>query len=259
MLTSMYRVRAHNTATESENKIHDDRVAAEYGFRGGLVPGVTVYGYMTVPVVMHFGEAWLASGAMEVRFLQPVYEGQEIVVRADEDAAGVLKLTAGPEDSRPCATATAWTDRSPSGDVIPERPLQPKQDASKEGLTPGTILGTLIDPVMLHDDEYLDRIGEQLPIYRGANAAAHPARLLQVANEILVRNYQLGPWIHVSSEVVNSGIARPGEQIEARGRILERFDRGGHEFVVLDVAISATQRPVQRIRHTAIYKPRAHR
>src|SRR5260221_8317804 len=90
--TTMYRVVAHNTAADSENKIHDDRVAAQYGFRGGLVPGVTVYGYMTAPVVQHFGEAWLAGGAMEVRFLQPVYEGQEIVVQAEQDASGALKL-----------------------------------------------------------------------------------------------------------------------------------------------------------------------
>ena len=248
----MYRVIAHNTAADSENKIHDDRVAAEYGFRGGLVPGVTVYGYITAPVVTHFGEAWLGAGAMEVRFLQPVYEGQEVVVNAEPDASGVLKLTAGP-----CASATAWIPGASEADTIPARPLQPKQDASKEALAPGTVLGTLIDPVPLHDPEYLDRIHERLPVYRGANAAAHPARLLQIANEILVRNYQLGPWIHVASEVVNSGIARPGEQIEARGRILDRFDRAGHEFVVLDVAISANQRPVQRVRHTAIYKPRA--
>src|ERR1700682_1500107 len=230
----MYRVLAHNTAADSENKIHDDCVAAQYGFRGGLVPGVTVYGYMTVPVVTHFGEAWLNSGAMEVRFLQPVYEGQEIVVLAEADASGVLKLTAGP-----CAAASAWINKAPpAADPIPERPLQPRQDATKEALSPGTVLGTLIDPVPLHDDQYLDRINEQLPVYRGTNAAAHPARMLQIANEILVRNYHLGPWIHVSSEVVSSGVARPGQQIEARAHILDRFDRGGHEFVVLDVAIS---------------------
>src|SRR6266852_2573003 len=85
VMNNVYRVLAHNTAADSENKIHDDRVAAEYGFRGGLVPGVTVYGYMTVPVVTHFGEAWLAGGAMEIRFLQPVYEGQEILVHAEPD------------------------------------------------------------------------------------------------------------------------------------------------------------------------------
>ena len=39
---SIFRVRAHNTAADTENKINDDRVAAAHGFRGGLVPGVTV-------------------------------------------------------------------------------------------------------------------------------------------------------------------------------------------------------------------------
>ena len=42
---------AHNNAADSANKIHDDRVASQYGFRGGLVPGVTVYAYMTYPLV----------------------------------------------------------------------------------------------------------------------------------------------------------------------------------------------------------------
>lgn len=44
----VHRVRAVNTAPDSENKMHDDRVAAQYGFQGGLVPGVTVYAYITV-------------------------------------------------------------------------------------------------------------------------------------------------------------------------------------------------------------------
>ena len=35
---TVYRVRAHNAATESENKIHHDDVAQRHGFRGGLVP-----------------------------------------------------------------------------------------------------------------------------------------------------------------------------------------------------------------------------
>ena len=42
-----YTVKARNTSTSSENKIHDDAVAKTYGFRGGLVPGVTVYAYLT--------------------------------------------------------------------------------------------------------------------------------------------------------------------------------------------------------------------
>src|SRR5262245_46169653 len=40
-------VTAFNTATASTNKIHDDDVARQYGFHGGLVPGVDVYAYLT--------------------------------------------------------------------------------------------------------------------------------------------------------------------------------------------------------------------
>jgi hypothetical protein len=53
-----YRVKARNTSTNSENKIHDDATARRYGFRGALVPGVTVYAYLTEPVVAAFGPAW---------------------------------------------------------------------------------------------------------------------------------------------------------------------------------------------------------
>ena len=56
------RVRAVNTAVDSENKIHHDPVAAGYGLRGGLVPGVTVYGYMAAAAMEHFGPEWLDRG-----------------------------------------------------------------------------------------------------------------------------------------------------------------------------------------------------
>src|SRR5438093_611879 len=79
----LYRVRARNTSADSENKIHDDTVAASYGFRGGLVPGVTVYGYMTVPIVARFAHDWLERGSMQVKFHQPFYEGEDVSVHAE--------------------------------------------------------------------------------------------------------------------------------------------------------------------------------
>src|SRR5690242_4845445 len=54
-----YRVKAFNTAHDSENKIHDDATAKRFGFGGGLVPGVDVYGYMSHMPVMRWGRAWL--------------------------------------------------------------------------------------------------------------------------------------------------------------------------------------------------------
>ena len=55
----LHKLRAHNEAVDSENMIHDDTVAAQYGFKGGLVPGVSVYAYMTYPIVQAFGADWL--------------------------------------------------------------------------------------------------------------------------------------------------------------------------------------------------------
>ena len=50
-----YRVSATPTHDAWENKIHEDGLAREFGFRGGLVPGVTVYAWMTRPVVAALG------------------------------------------------------------------------------------------------------------------------------------------------------------------------------------------------------------
>ena len=66
----------------------------------------------------------------------------------------------------------------------------------------------------------------------------------------------LGPWIHVSSELALLGVVHDGETVAARAVVLDEFERKGHRFVTLDVAISADDRPVQRITHTAIYRPR---
>src|SRR5438128_980248 len=128
----IYRVRARNTSADSENKIHDDVMAASYGFRGGLVPGATVYAYMTVPLVEQFGLDWLERGSMQVKFHQPFYDGDEVIVRAEEDASASpikIAITAEREDGTVCATALATVnDRAawlgePRVENYPEAPL----------------------------------------------------------------------------------------------------------------------------------------
>ncbi len=107
------------------------------------------------------------------------------------------------------------------------------------------------------DASFLDLRSEHLPIYHGANPPAHPAKLLQFSNEILVRNFQLGPWIHVASEINNWSVAWNDDVISARALIHDRFERKGHEFVVADVMLVANgERLVQTVRNTAIYRPR---
>ena len=82
---STYRVEAFNTAKASENKIHDDAVARRFGFGGGLVPGVYVYGYVVHMPVARWGRAWLERGVVECRFQKPVYDGDIATVTASNN------------------------------------------------------------------------------------------------------------------------------------------------------------------------------
>jgi hypothetical protein len=265
----IYRVRARNTSADSENKIHDDSVAATYGFRGGLVPGVTVYAYMTVPLVERFGLDWLARGSMQVKFHQPFYDGDQVIVRAEEDASSdpiKITVTAEREDGAACATALATVnDRAawlgePRLEDYPEAQL-PKSGQrlvpSIETMKPGTVVRTLRGVIKAPDPSLLSDLDEHLPIYSDANAPAHPYVFLSLANQILMANYQLGPWIHAASDLINWDAAHDGEEILVRGRIADCFERKGREFVVMNLLfIAGRDRIVQQVRHTAIYRPR---
>lgn len=265
----IYRVRARNTSADSDNKIHDDSVGASYGFRGGLVPGVTVYAYMTVPLVERFGLDWLERGSMQVKFHQPFYDGDEVIVRCETDSSDdpiKVAVTAEKESGIVCATALATVnDRAtwlgePRLEDYPEAPL-PALEArvvpTPESLVAGTVLGTLTETVVVPDMALLEDLDEHLLIYVGADAVAHPFVFLSLANHVLMSNYRLGPWIHAASDLKNWSAVRNGEAISIRGRIADCFERKGHEFVVLDLLVTADQaRVVQQVRHTAIYRPR---
>src|SRR6195256_4948631 len=100
-----YRVSAHNTSKQSENKIHDDAVAKRFGFRGGLVPGVDVMTYMMHLPVSKWGRAFLERGLIEARFVKPVYDGETADVTGEE-RDGVLSIEVQSRGQL-CAAGTA--------------------------------------------------------------------------------------------------------------------------------------------------------
>jgi hypothetical protein len=64
----VYKVEANNLASASENKIHDDRVARQFGFTGALVPGVDVYAYACHLIVDRLGPGLARSWSKCVPF-----------------------------------------------------------------------------------------------------------------------------------------------------------------------------------------------
>lgn len=254
-----YAVEAFNTAKESENRIHDDSIARRFGFTGGLVPGVDVYGYMAHQPVARWGRAWLERGAASCRFGKPVYDGRMAEVTAAEEN-GVLHLEVRSEGGS-CATGTAALP-----DAAPVPPLdgftavqaaQTRPPASAESLPPGRWLG--IRP--LHVTEafaanYLHDLRETDPLY-AREGLVHPGTLLRLCNWALSHNVVLGPWIHVGSNVQNFAAGHVGDTLEVRGLVSGNYQHKGHSFVDLDVLIVANgSTPLARVAHTAIWLPR---
>jgi len=256
-----YEVIAFNTAAASENKIHDDSIAQRFGFRGGLVPGVEVYAYMAhVPVAL-WGRAWLESGAAECRFIKPVYDGAIARVIVVEDASSEVALCVESAGER-CATGRAFMPSKqpapPAVDALPAGiPPIERPPASDGSLAPGRALGIApmtITRAML--SIYLDDICETEPIYR-AEGLVHPGQILRLANQALVQNVVLGPWIHVGSKVRNYSVARVGEQLAVRSKISSNIVSKGHAIVEFDAVVVADGvRSVAAITHTAIWRPR---
>src|SRR5262249_58477297 len=77
-----FHVSAPTPDEPPENKIHEDGLARQYGFKGGLVPGITMYAWMTHPVAEALGEEWLERGAFETRFVKPIYYEEAATARA---------------------------------------------------------------------------------------------------------------------------------------------------------------------------------
>ena len=251
-----HRVVAFNTATESTNRMHDDTVAATYGFRGGLVPGVDVWAYLTRPCVDRWGAEFLERGAMELRLQSPVYDGEEVVARLDHDGTLVLHGPHDGDDVRATGSVQLVDDPDPPAEIDVAPLPDPVPPAEPDRLVPGTTLGTLR---LNHRQEpavqYLADVREDLPIY-AAGLIGHPGMLARQANHVLSNTVRLGPWIHVSTTAQHRGIVHDGDEVEVRGVVVDEREHRGHRFVDLDVEVTANQRPVWSARHTAIWRPR---
>src|SRR5262249_36953596 len=230
--------------------------ARRYGFRGGLVPGVTVYAYLTHPLTSFFGRAWLERGTATVRFVKPIFEGDSVIVSGSvtgrDGAGGSMSLSARVERGEEACVGkeTGRAEREeecavmsvtiPAGLPTPVNVARYREavlpaerpPASREHLLTIAELGTPVTPYdEAQADAYLAKVSESLPLYRGAGGAVHPAFYLDQANRALSGNVRLGPWIHAASTVRHLGAARVGDTLRTLGRVRSLYEKKGHEFV----------------------------
>ena len=234
---------AVNLDPQADNRIHDDDVAQRFGFAGALVPGVEVFALASAPLVASYGEGFLAGGRMALRFRKPVYDGERVVVTAED---GVLAVT-GPDGVLRATGSYDKTAPEPVG-TYEDAPL-PATLLAEPQVGP---LGTVRMPAdAAACADYVRRVGEPSPLYA---ELVHPGLLLRLVNLALMSNVALGPWIHTASDCRFLSAARTDEPVEVRSRVTELRQRNGHDYVRYDALVLASGRPIAEVQHEAIWR-----
>ncbi len=260
---------AVNSAAMSENRIHSDAEARRLGYRAALVPGVTLYAYLTQLAVPAFGADWLAGGAANVRFLRPVYEGETVTctaAAAAHEGLPALHLTCARADGTVCADGLFWLP--PADAPLPALPPLPDAPAPdpRPPLTPDTVpldqpLAPFTTLVSEHEARaYADETDDPSPWYRGPSpfgpALVPPGVLAGRQARLLRHNFSFGPSIHTASEIRHVAPAPAGAIYRTGGVIRTTFERNGHHYLVLEATTTADGRPVVWVRHTSIFRVR---
>jgi hypothetical protein len=259
---------AFNQAPESENRIHSDEVAQAYGFRGALVPGVTVSAYLIHPAVVAWGEAWLERGRARVVVHSPVYDHETF--RVEVSGAGASMYDAALFDQTGARCATAHVEL-PDPDAVPAPPKMRRDailgrdfdrpKASREVMERRRSEGLSAMRARWNDEapitSYL-RDPDRMPDCFSNLGFANPAFVLGLTNWALAGNVRMSPWLHLQTDSQNFRPIAADTELVVESAIADLFDKKGHEFIDVEMNIfdRADEAAVASVRLRAIYKLR---
>jgi hypothetical protein len=99
-------------------------------------------------------------------------------------------------------------------------------------------------------------VSDPLPIYKAQDSPVHPGLILQAANNVFGRHFILNPWIHTESRILTRDALRVGKPVEVRAIPMEKWEKKGHQFIKLYVAMIGAQGVAVEVYHSAIFKVR---
>lgn len=257
---TMTTIKARNTASDSPNPIHTEE-ARQHGFRGGIVPGLTLYAYLVRPLVDIWGPTWLQNGQMETQFRAPVYDGDEIVVSAERISGpdSAFRISVRNENGDECVRGTALQARDRPAVEVAAYPSVPAVDAPLDEGTPerlaadGTLWDFPVETGVEYVQDYLTQIGEVNPVY---DDVLHPAVIARVSAYIVGRQFEFhGPRIHTSLRTRSLATAPVDAELTARGRIVKVWERNGSHYLRSDLlVVNAAGDPIMQIDSESIFR-----
>ena len=262
-----WQAEAYNQVPDSENRIHSDDVARQYGFEGGLVPGVTVSAYLLHPAVVAWGLDWLARGRAHVVVHKPLYDGRRFCVEIDEASAQAYRARLVDEGAVHCASAEVDLPETlpppprrrgdpPVGDVDGVEPSRAGIERLRErGMGALRLVWDRGLPVAkyLRDERLMPEL-----LCADRQGYANAAFVLGMTNWMFAANVRLGPWLHLETHSQHFAPIPLGTELIVEARVADAFEKKGHEFVDTDFAVFfPDDSAAAAIRLRAIYKLRA--
>lgn len=276
----------NDDSPDIRNPIHSTSVAQEYGFRGALVGGVTVWSWCTPAILEALGEAWLDRGWAAFRFRRPTYPGDEMGIHigppgppgpthtADTAAPAIdaaaaeegLPLRMSNQDGEDCVVGRVGIGDAPwlGALVRPATPLVPggvddpslltmesgpvgrDWQAMTDAMTPAAAAAYL-------DESHAHRAPH--PLFTGSTPRLHPGWLASRCESIMRHNHIVPSSMHTQSRVQLLAPAPATGPIHSGARVLRVLDMKGHHAVVFDTLVTdAAGRELALIEHTTIFR-----
>jgi hypothetical protein len=266
---TQWQGQAFNQTPDSDNEIHGDDLAKQYGFKGGLVPGVTISAYLCHPAAEAWGLEWLTRGSARVRVSSPLYDEEAftVAITAQNGSSYTAQLlrpegtvSATAEVCLPDAPAKPPTRR---GDSIADPDYQ-GPPASVESWSQLQQQGCRALRYHWREDNpmrsYL-RDETRMPallIDSSSGGFANMSFILGCSNWVLASNAYMNPWVHLETYSQNFKAIPTGTNLVAEMTVTDFYEKKGHEFVDADIALfdEADDACLSTIQLRAIYKLR---
>ena len=259
--------KAFNTAPNSENQIHGEDMAKEFGFKGGLVPGVTVSAYLLHPIIEKWGLDWLEKGWAKCKITSPLYDKENFSVHLNEISEN--KILSNLKNSNQVVTANA------EASLLEDIPDAPKirndkiaiknfqgprasknvwMKLKKDGCMAFEYFWGGKDPLIyLRDQNNLPDLLN--PSKKGLSNLSF---LLGCSNWALASSAYMNPWIHLQTTSQNYQALSFNSSVIAEIQVNEVYEKKGHEFVDVDVNLFKQEDKscIMTINLLSIYKVR---
>jgi len=259
---------ARNYATTHENRIHSDDVAAKFGFKGALVPGVTVFGLTSIPITKSQKASWLTGHTLHTRFLKPAYHNDTLNIFTATENGTTDAQCKNVDDELLCTLQVVprvtTSQLHEQGFNLTTRPTASTRKNRPE-ITSSSIRVNQPFPVrpwhptLEENARYAAEVDDNNPLF-AANAAnsnqplVHPHLMLSQANMVLMDEFEMPAWMHVGSEVRLHAPLLVDRDYRVFAQPIKQWERKGHEFVTVYMAFEYEGVALTEVLHTAIYR-----